>query len=110
VTTAEPEQPGGQPRLRIEVPLQHAGGVWANWAQITESAHEFTIDFARLDHSQEPIRGVLVARVALSSKLLAELVEALGETWDRYAAQATHEELENVTNEREDSGDDSGAA
>lgn len=104
MSTAEPEH---EPHLRIEVPLHQAGGVWANWATISESAHEFTIDFARIDHSQEPpVRGVLVARVAMSSKLLAELLDALGETWGRYAAQATHEELQDDSKESEDGGDD----
>jgi len=47
--------------------------------------HEFTIDFARVDHSVEPEQGVVVARVGISARMLQQLTDTLGETWADYA-------------------------
>jgi len=46
----EPEQdaaPDETPEIFMD-PSQLAG-VWANWAQVSHSVHEFTLDFVRLD-------------------------------------------------------------
>lgn len=44
-------------------------GVWANAADITESLHEITLDFVRMDYAtgDPPTRGMVVARVAFST-------------------------------------------
>jgi hypothetical protein len=61
----QPEEPG--PAEIIIEPHQLAG-VWANFAQVVHSEHEFTLDFVRMDYSQgiPPRRGIVVARVGLS--------------------------------------------
>ena len=67
------------------MPPAHQAGVWANWAAVTDSDHEFTVDFARVDHSVEPALATVVARVAMSPKMLRQLLDRLTEAWDDYA-------------------------
>jgi hypothetical protein len=40
-------------------------GVWANFAQVSHSEYEFTLDFVRLDFSTQPPNGIVVARVSV---------------------------------------------
>jgi hypothetical protein len=75
--------------IAIVVPPGHQAGVWANWASVDHSEHEVTVDFARVDHSIDPNVGTVVARVAMSPKMLRELIDQLTETWDDYAAEVT---------------------
>jgi len=77
----------------IVVPQTHQAGVWANWASVNDSDHEVTVDFARVDHSIEPMVGTVVARVAMSPKMLRHLIDCLTETWDDYVASVTRELL-----------------
>ena len=43
------------------------GGVWANFARVSHSPYEFTLDFVRLDFTTaNPVEGVLVQRVNMS--------------------------------------------
>ena len=89
----EPAEPDDPDELIITVPAAHQAGVWANWASVSESDHEFTIDFARVDHSVEPEQGVLVARVGISAKMLRELMDTLTDTWTDYARRVYDEVL-----------------
>jgi hypothetical protein len=76
---AEPEE--REPHIRID--SAELRGVWANDVKVIRGEHEFTIDFVRLDHAQQPPeQGALVARVALSSGLLLRLLELLQSMWD----------------------------
>ena len=69
--------------------------MWANWARVTRSPHEFTLDFVRIDYADDPPRrAVLVARVAFSATLLMSLATILGEAWRSYAAKALPKEVE----------------
>jgi hypothetical protein len=55
--TVDPEQPpSGGPSIIIE-PAQLAG-VWANMAHISQTVHEFTLDFIRLDPLAPPDAGL----------------------------------------------------
>jgi hypothetical protein len=77
--------------FQITLPEEMAGGVWANFATVSHSPYEFTIDFVRLDFarsqgSQTP--GNVVARVNLSPLMVSQLMEALEGNWQRYAARA----------------------
>ena len=83
----------GQPHqnFQISLPDDQAGGVWANFAAVSHSPYEFTIDFVRLDFArthegQTP--GNVVARVNLSPLMVTQLMEALEGNWQRYAARA----------------------
>ena len=71
--------------LVIVVPPAHQAGVWANDAVVYTSDHEVTVDLLRVDHSVEPPVGTVVARVAMSPKLLPQLLDGLTAAWDDYA-------------------------
>lgn len=89
---AESDEQQQQP-LEIFIDPQHAAGVWANFAQVNHSEHEFTIDFVRLDYSQKPLRGVVVARVGVSPLFVTQLVGALQDNWSKYAKKALPKEV-----------------
>jgi hypothetical protein len=69
----------------ITVPADMQAGVWANWGAINESDHEFTIDFARVDHSVEPNVGVVVGRIGMSPRMLRQLLDRMNEAWASFA-------------------------
>ena len=73
--------------MMITVPADQQAGVWSNWAAINESDHEFTIDFARVDHSVDPNVGVMVARVGISPRMLRQLLDRLNESWEAFTDQ-----------------------
>lgn len=86
----------GAPRLDLNLPDELAGGVWANFAVVSHSPYEFTIDFARLDFgrgSPEEVPGVVVSRVNLSPLMVSQLLDALQENWRKYAARALPREV-----------------
>jgi hypothetical protein len=83
-----------QVHVSLEVPDEHKGGVWANFARVAHSPYEFTLDFARLDFSSSPdLQGVVVARVNLSPMLVTQLIKALETNWESYAARAMSSEV-----------------
>jgi hypothetical protein len=79
----------------IVVPPDQLGGVWANYARVTHSEHEFTLDFVRMDYAEgsPPRRGVVVARVGFSPLFVLQLIEALNRNWSRYAERAMPKEV-----------------
>jgi hypothetical protein len=80
------------PQIVIE-PAQ-LGGVWANFAQVTHSDHEFTLDFVRMDYTApSPGRGIVVARVAVSPLFITQLIDALQSNWQTYAEKAMPREI-----------------
>jgi hypothetical protein len=75
------------PQIIIE-PSQMAG-VWANVVSISQTEHEFTLDFIRMDATAPPPgRGIVVARVAFSPLLASQLSELLMGAWQRYAHES----------------------
>jgi hypothetical protein len=69
-------------------------GVWANFARVTHSPHEFTLDFIRLEYGAPPPgRGVVVARVSVSPLFITQLIDALGKNWQKYAEKALPREI-----------------
>jgi hypothetical protein len=69
-------------------------GVWANWAQVSHSEHEFTIDFVRLESSAPPPgRGIVVSRVSVSPLFVTQLIDALTDNWKKYAQKAMPKEV-----------------
>jgi hypothetical protein len=85
-----PEQPG-EPQIIIQ-PEQMAG-VWANFARVGQSPFEFTLDFVRLDFGSNPPNGIVVARVSVSPLFITQLIDALSDQWQQYAARAMPEEV-----------------
>ena len=73
---------------------EDVGGVWANFAAVSHSPYEFTIDLARLEFTPDgPSRGVVVARVNLSPLFVAQLMDALKHNWANYAEKAMPKEV-----------------
>jgi hypothetical protein len=65
----ESQQEGQEPEpAEIIIEPDQFAGVWANFARVSHSEHEFTLDFIRMDYSQgsPPRRGIVVARVGFS--------------------------------------------
>ena len=78
-------------------------GVWANSVEVIRGRHEFTLDFIRLDHAERPpSRGVLVARVALSSSLMLVLLDLLQAHWAEYTTEVLPREVNQADEETED--------
>ena len=89
---------GHQQNFQISVPESVSAGVWANFATVSHSPYEFTIDFVRLDFAH-PMgdggrQGQVVARVNLSPLMVTQLMEALEGNWQKYAARALPTDLE----------------
>jgi hypothetical protein len=79
---------GGQERqLNIQIEPGQLVGVYANFANISFSDYEFTLTFARIDHEIEEgeIPGVVVSRVNMSTRFTKELLDALTDSWSKYA-------------------------
>ena len=87
--------------LQVSIQPKDAGGVWANFARVTHSEHEFTIDFVRIDYGNLPPTGIVTARVAVSPLFITQLISALEDNWTRYAEKAMPKEV------RENDGADS---
>jgi hypothetical protein len=80
--------------LEVFIDPQQAGGVWANFARVNHSEHEFTIDFVRIDYATAPkLTGVIVARVGVSPLFVTQLITALQDNWDKYAKKAMPREV-----------------
>jgi len=83
--------------LNIRLPEDQAGGVWANFAAVHHSEHEFTIDFVRLDSAstseEGEMQGVVVARVGVSPLFVQQLITALQDNWSKYAKKAMPREV-----------------
>ncbi len=91
------EQPNDpqQVHVSLEMPDAHKGGVWANFARVSHSPYEFTLDFARIDFATAPdMQGVVVARVNLSPLMVTQLIEALETNWTTYAQKAMPREVD----------------
>src|SRR5438105_4641625 len=80
--------------VQIRIEPQNQAGVWANFARVNHSEHEFTIDFVRLDYAERPLTGIIVARVAVSPLFITQLIGALNENWAKYAEKAMPREVQ----------------
>lgn len=61
-------------------------GHYSNFANVSHSDYEFTITFARVDHEidEEEVPGVVVTRVSLSPRFMAELIEAMQDNFSKW--------------------------
>ena len=81
------DEPGGTPQeIQVSLPPEMFGGVWANFATVTHTEHEFTIDFIRVDGVQRS--GMVTARVNVSPLFITQLQAALNRNWEQYAKKA----------------------
>jgi hypothetical protein len=76
--------------------------VWANDAIVHSTGDEVTVDLLRVDHSVDPEIGTVVARVAMSPKLLRELIDSLTDAWDDYAEGVARQLIEAPVADTED--------
>jgi hypothetical protein len=74
-------------QINIQITEEHLAGTYANFANISFSDYEFTLTFSRIDHevSEGDIPGVVVARVNMSTKFAKELLDAMQDSWSKYA-------------------------
>src|SRR5437762_7192281 len=81
--------------LNIHFSPEIMAGVYSNFANVSHSEYEFTLTFARVDHEVEDdeVPGVVVARVNLSPKFMAELIAAMT---DNYSKWRTREGIKNL--------------
>lgn len=81
-------------QLNIHLEPHMAGG-YANFANVSFSQYEFTIDFFRIEHEAEgsEIPGAFVSRVNLSHRFMKELVDAMR---DSYSKWETREGIRNL--------------
>ena len=73
-------------QLNIHLDPEQMAGVYANFANVTFSAYEFTLTFARIDHEVEDgdVPGVAVARVNCSMKFMKELMDAMQDAYSKW--------------------------
>jgi hypothetical protein len=95
-----PEPPTNLGQIVIQ-PDQMAG-VWANFARVSHSPFEFTLDFVRLDFAEQPPSGIVVARVSVSPLLITQLIDALTANWEIYAEKAMPKEVQGGEEQPED--------
>ena len=78
---------GQERQLNIQIDPEHLAGAYANFANVSFSEYEFTITFARIDHDiqEGEVPGVVVARVNMSTRFAKELLDALTDSWSKYA-------------------------
>lgn len=73
--------------LEIRMPPELEAGVWSNFAIVSHSPFEFTLDFVRLDFTSNPPGGVVVQRVNMSPQFVEQLINALNQNMENYAAR-----------------------
>ena len=73
-------------QLNIHLDPEHLAGAYANFANVSFSAYEFTVTFARIDHEVEEgdVPGVVVSRVNMSPRFMRELLDAMEDSWSKY--------------------------
>ena len=94
---AEEQFDEGRLQPVIIIAPEQLAGVWANWAQVSYSDHEFTIDFVRMDPLQ-PL-GIVVARVSSSSLFVMHLIDTLKSVWHDWAKKAMPREVDGADGE-----------
>jgi Protein of unknown function (DUF3467) len=91
--------------LNIHFSPDVMAGVYSNFANVSHSEYEFTLTFARVDHEveEDEVPGVVVSRINLSPKFMAELIDAMTEN---YAKWQTREGIKNLPEFAGGDGDD----
>jgi hypothetical protein len=81
------DESGPERQLNIQIGEDHLAGAYANFANVSFSDYEFTLTFARIDHeaTEGDIPGIVVARVNMSTKFAKELLDAMTDSWSKYA-------------------------
>jgi hypothetical protein len=83
------EEESRERQLNIHLDPDNLAGVYANFANVSFSDYEFTITFARIDHEVEEgdVPGVVVSRVNMAPRFMRELLDAMNDSWSKWAAR-----------------------
>ena len=85
---------GGKREVAIRMPPELESGCWANFAAVSHSPYEFTLDFVRMNFDgAEPRNGVVVQRIHMSPLFVQQLIDALEDNWKKYAHKAMPREI-----------------
>ena len=78
----------GQER-QINLHASELAATYANFAAVSFSSYEFTITFAQVEHEveEQEVPGVVVSRVAVSPRLMRELLDAMEDNWSKWATR-----------------------
>jgi hypothetical protein len=98
-----------QRHLNIHFSPELMGGVYSNFANVSHSDYEFTLTFARIDHEvdeEDEVPGVVVARVNLSPRFMAELIEAMSDNYSKWRTREGIKSLPEVESEPDEPADD----
>jgi hypothetical protein len=87
------DQQEEQPEFTIGIDPSQQAGVWANFARVSHSPYEFTLDFVRLDFASHPPTGIVVSRVSLSPLLVSQFIDALNTNWQAYVEKSLPKEV-----------------
>lgn len=98
------QDPNQQPDdFDIRILPEMSGGVWANFARVSHSPYEFTLDFVRLDFTTaDPIQGVLVQRVNMSPQFVEQLIKVLEANLSLWASIVVPTEMRWLEEEQDD--------
>lgn len=77
--------------FEVILPEDKMAGVWANFARVSHTPHEFTLDFIRTE--SDGSRGIVVSRVSVSPLFVSQFIEALNQNWSKYAEKAMPNDL-----------------
>jgi hypothetical protein len=99
------DDPQEERHLNIHFSPEIMAGVYSNFANVSHSDYEFTLTFARVDHEieEDEVPGVVVARVNLSPRFMAELIEAMTDNYSKWRAR---EGIKNLPEFGGNAGDD----
>jgi len=75
-----------QPRLNINVAEDRKIGDYANFLVVTQSPHDFTLDFCQLLPSGDPslVNAEVVSRVRIAPTMVARVIQALNTNLNAY--------------------------
>lgn len=88
------EASGREVQFRIDVPMEEAGGVYANFLAVWHTQHEFTLDFAGTqpaqpsdpedDNSPIVVPCHVVSRVRIPVSVVFDVLRALNQNMTQY--------------------------
>src|SRR3954452_19025488 len=94
--------------LNIHFSPEIMAGVYANFANVSHSAYEFTMTFARGDHEveEDEVPGVVVSRVNLSPRFMKELLDAMADNYSKWSTKEGIKNLPEFNGEEDDQLDE----
>jgi len=106
--TPDDPQPGRNVNLHFTP--ETLVGVYANFANVSQSPYEFTINFARVEHEVEEgeLSGVVVSRVSVSPLFMRQLIDAMEDSYSKWQTSEGIKNLPEFDGGADDDPDDLG--